>query len=345
MNVTKPHHGRQVDSSECPELPGKLPPPCLSGIHILLGKNRASSPSTTVRTARSVARQPTPVLALALLIMGTVFAVGCAHNSLAENYSERPAHQACERIEGLSAHLRQGKILLLGEMHGTAEAPRFVRDTICAALAADLSVTIALEMPVAEKATLEAYKRLGGPSEAAREILRASEFWQTPDGRSSQAVLSLIDEIFQWQEEGKSIALVLFDDPAAEKRDLAMADHIAKASDELPENLLIVLTGNLHNRMTRGIGFDENYEPMGFFLRQQLPERTMISLNLSFAGGEAWNCMAECKINPLPVVNESLKREIILTDQSGKSAYHGVFHVGKATASLPALEIDTEGLN
>jgi hypothetical protein len=39
----------------------------------------------------------------------------------------------CKSVSGLSALLKRGKVLLLGELHGTQEVPAFMADVVCTA--------------------------------------------------------------------------------------------------------------------------------------------------------------------------------------------------------------------
>ena len=41
------------------------------------------------------------------------------------------AAASCEPIEGIQALLKPGRVLLLGELHGTVESPEFTREVAC----------------------------------------------------------------------------------------------------------------------------------------------------------------------------------------------------------------------
>ena len=52
----------------------------------------------------------------------------------------------CEPIEGLEPLLKPGRILMLGELHGTEESPAFILDVACNAAAKKLPVVVGLEL-------------------------------------------------------------------------------------------------------------------------------------------------------------------------------------------------------
>jgi len=67
---------------------------------------------------------------------------------------------ACPAIDGIEQVIGKGKVVLLGEIHGTAEAPAFTGDVDCHALRAGLAVTVALELPRAEQEAIDVMKEV-----------------------------------------------------------------------------------------------------------------------------------------------------------------------------------------
>ena len=61
---------------------------------------------------------------------------------------------ACAPADGLDPLLAPGRAILLGEIHGTNEAPDFTDTIACHALAAGLEVIVALELPEVEEAAV-----------------------------------------------------------------------------------------------------------------------------------------------------------------------------------------------
>ena len=162
-----------------------------------------------------------------------------------------------------------GAVVLLGEIHGTVEAPTVVASLVCQALTAGRSVTVGLEIPIAEAAAIQSF--LTSPdSTVARERLLAGAFWQRDyqDGRSSAAMIHLLETLARYRAATDALRVVLIDDPSfAGGRDAHMAQAVADAIVARPDDVLVTLTGNLHNRLTRGT----RYAPMGYRLRRLLP--------------------------------------------------------------------------
>ena len=131
----------------------------------------------------------------------------------------------CNEIASIEAILEPGRILLLGEIHGTREAPAFVGDVVCHALAAGLEVTVALELPQEDQERLDAFLASRGTPKHLEEMY--SSFWTKDyqDGRSSKAMSSLIASLARLHRGGKPVHLVLIDRPElGPLRDEAMAE-------------------------------------------------------------------------------------------------------------------------
>src|SRR5262249_15877336 len=98
----------------------------------------------------------------------------------------------CERsISGLDSHLERGAILWFAEMHGTEESPRFVSDVACHASRVG-RVQLGLEIASSEQPRIDRYLRSHGDA-ADRAALLDGEFWRYHDGRSSLAMVALIE--------------------------------------------------------------------------------------------------------------------------------------------------------
>ena len=290
-------------------------------------RHRSRNQRSNLRTAA-----PGGILAVCLL----AGAVGAQPSS--------PA--ACEdAAPGLPELLGPGAVLLLGEMHGTNESPRFFAEAVCQALARDLGVTVGLEIPRDESARLDAYLASAGDAAAEAELL-AGPIWRrkTQDGRSSLAMLELLRELRVLQAKDLPLHIVLIDDPSQPaRRDVAMAQSVETAVAARPEDLVLVLTGNIHNRLTRGMPWDETYTPMGLLLRQALTGRGVVSLNVAHRGGEAWLCLSgePCAVQRIGGRAERDEGVVLFEEPRGDGSeerpYDGVYNVGKLTASRPAV--------
>jgi hypothetical protein len=245
----------------------------------------------------------------------------------------------CPDVPGLDALLRQGTVLLLGEMHGTVESPTFVERVICEALAGGLEVVVGLEVPYQEQSAFDAYLASRGGADAEQALL-ATEFWRRDyqDGRSSAAMLDLLRSLRRYLDDDAALRLVLFDEQTAQ-RDAAMAARLAAAAERAPQAFVVALTGNLHARIARGSPWDDSFEPMGLFLKQRLADRQVRSLDVGHAGGHAWICTtaeaAGCGEQTLRG-DESRPAGVYL-DSGASPHYSGRYSVGELHASPPAF--------
>ena len=245
----------------------------------------------------------------------------------------------CPEVPGLGPLLLPGAVLLLGEMHGTVESPAFVEQVVCHGLARRLEVMVGLEIPYQEQSSIDAYLASRGDSAAERALL-ASEHWARAyqDGRSSAAMLDLLRVLRRHLDAGAALRLVLFDEQTAE-RDAAMAARLAAAAEGAPNALVVALTGNLHARLARGSPWNESFEPMGMFLRQRLPHREIVSLDVSHPGGSAWICTsgdaADCGEQSLRGEDPGASGVRLTPGESPH--YSGRYSVGTLHASPPAV--------
>jgi hypothetical protein len=255
--------------------------------------------------------------------------LACAHR-----WPEAPAVDCGAPIAGAEAVLQPGATVLLGELHGTREVPRFVAGLAC--LAARQGPTVlGLELPETP-AFSEYLQSDGGP--AARKALLASPFWADPyqDGRRSVAMLALLEQVRQWQRAGLPLELLLFDAAEAPPvtRDEAMATRVRARRAARPQATFVVLMGNLHARKTQGAPWgDAAFR----FLAGYLPA-PVTSLDVRSSGGTAWlchsgkatDCGADLAATP-PGAGEGVRLA-----PSREGAFDGTFDVGPFTASPPA---------
>jgi len=256
------------------------------------------------------------------------------------------AAAGCPDVPGLAPLLAPGTAILAGEMHGTREAPSFVRAVACSGLAAGVPVTVALEIDRAENAAFQEFLRSDG-SEAARARLLASPFWHRKfqDGRSSEAMLGLVDDLRRLSAGAAPGAfhLLLLDRPQpGDQRDQAMAERLAEAIDARPGDLFVALTGNIHNRLQKGMSWNEELEPMAYRLHRMRPDARLVSLDMAYPGGSAWVCFGQtpedCKAQELhgPESAEGRSGVELSKDPEG-APYSGRYFTGPISASPPAV--------
>lgn len=278
----------------------------------------------------------------------------CAAGILAAGTGSGAAEPAatCSSIEGIDSLLAAGRIVLVGEMHGTEQSPAFVADAVCAALARGLAVTVALEIRREEQGRIDAFLDSAG-SAADRAALLAGPFWRGSfqDGRESAGELALLDAIRRERRGGAPVRVALLDQDARGlgiERDTLMAGRLRAAAAARPADLVIALTGNLHSRISRGSLCDPGFEPMGLVLARLLPERRITALDVAHTGGTAWLCSdaepSSCHVHELTATpRPGTGRKVVLDPGLRGSGYDGYYTVGRLTASPPAVGAPSPG--
>jgi len=103
------------------------------------------------------------------------------------------------------------------------------------------------------------------------------------------------------------------------------------------------IIGNIHNRRTKGMPWDDQLEPMAYRLHRMRPEARLVSLDMAYPGGTAWVCFgqaaADCKAQEIkgPASAEG-KRGVELSEDGEGEPYDGRYFTGPISASEPAVE-------
>ncbi len=248
------------------------------------------------------------------------------------------AQPACSPPEGADTLLAMPqRYIIVGESHGTAEAPAAFAELVCAA-AERGPVTIALELPTAMQPQLDAF--LGAPDEAAAVQALAGTHFMNPrmnDGRSSQAMLAMLLSIRELRVQGRDVAFHAFQPSTPRPRELSQAWYELDMGHALaggifarPQSKVLAIVGNLHARKT---GF-ARFADIGIPAAGHLPAADVLTLNVAQQGGTAWNCQPECTAHPSRAVGDVERRGVFL-EPSEDGAYDGILALGPSTASPP----------
>jgi hypothetical protein len=122
---------------------------------------------------------------------------GCASTAHQAGQASAPVAPDCGPPDkGATELLKPGALVLLGEIHGTAEVPLFVGRLACQATAKGLRVRVGLEIPQEEQARIDAFLS-ATDADAAKQSLLQGPFWtrDMQDGRSSEAMLALLTRL------------------------------------------------------------------------------------------------------------------------------------------------------
>jgi hypothetical protein len=244
----------------------------------------------------------------------------------------------CDAPTGTSMLLDADRqIIVIGELHGTAEVPAAFAEMVCEA-AQRGPVTVALELPQGMQPEMDAF--LSAEDDVAALLALEGTPFLDPrmaDGRTSLAMVAMLNRIRALRAEGLDVTIHLFQ-PSSRRPsgfeqswyELDMATALAEGIYARPESRVLVLVGNLH---ARKVGIAEIPE-VGLPATAHLPATEVLALKVAQQGGEAWNCGSECGANPIrPTYDASARGVILETDDEG--AYDGLLAVGPTTASPP----------
>ncbi|MBJ6764551.1 hypothetical protein JGU66_27595 [Myxococcaceae bacterium JPH2] len=253
-------------------------------------------------------------------------------------------------MEGASSLFAAGGVLMVADPLGTQEVPSAALRMVCEATAKDLPVTLALSIPISEQPLLERYLASNGEAAAMQELLSWSAFWRRTfqDGRSSRAMLWLLEQARRLRVSGKDIAVAAIDTDAAKgnAREEQLAQHLLDARAKRPQAWTLVLTGSVHARTT-AVSWDGDLEPMGARVAKAVSSVRV--LDVGFQRGTQFTCRysdwaeeVECNvfgISPGLESRQSSQQAVGLKLSTPQEAhgFDGRLYLGPLTASPPAL--------
>ena len=226
-------------------------------------------------------------------------------------------------------------VVFFGELHGNNESPEAFLAAVCRYLESeDGDVRVALELPTDMQKDLDRFMDSDGNSEAVQR-LRASLFWQRPrmsqDGRSSVAMLDLVTGLRQLGASTRRLVSVTAFDGIAypgHTRDAVMAAHITNLSQEADDDVVFVLTGNIHARRTPPARMSD------FIPAASLVEGDILTVLVLPESGDSWSCQGTCQSWLVHQVTDfSAYENRVRTEGS----YDFVLPIGLVTSSPPAL--------
>ncbi len=220
-----------------------------------------------------------------------LLAMGLAINAAGAVASCSPVPGADQIWSKASVHW-----VFIGELHGSNETPAAFRDLVCDAIAQGKHVTVALERPTSEQAALDNILTAKDLAAAQESLLRLPGWKEVPDGRGSEAMLRLLVSLRELRRLQPDLRVVAFDapyagPPAAGPRDEAMGHALLSLSPARPNDLVLILTGNLHAMQASKRGYD--------LAAMYLPPKEILSLEVTDRGGETWSESTEDGCGPL----------------------------------------------
>ncbi|MES2312834.1 MAG: hypothetical protein V4566_11095 [Pseudomonadota bacterium] len=253
------------------------------------------------------------------------------------------------QVQAMVCASTRGRLLIVGEIHGGRETPELVA-AVLADIARSRPVRLGLEIPVSEQASLQTYLHSSGSAQDRASLLQAP-FWKSSDGRSSNAMLQLIEsarvlrsagrdvDVFPMEPEyGGDQATVVRQGGFMHVKEAGMAEAIRKTlHDSNSKPFVVALMGNVHARYGgKGILAESSIGPS---VTEQLASAKPYVV-LPFARQtNAWNCMADgCAVHAFTTSSApqgSLPRFVVdVSTPSGPTVVKLWLPV--ITASLPA---------
>jgi len=267
------------------------------------------------------------------------------------------AAEACGAPAGTDALLDEtaGRAFVIGELHGTQQAPAFAASAVCLALSRGESVVLGLEMSVFQQERLDAFLASDGGDAARAALLNGSRFWggDRQDGRRSVSMFALIERARMRRADGAALEVVGLDAgpmtaaefeavPRIEHRPRVMTRNTLAAMEQADR--VIVLVGSIHAR-ANPLEFRGRIQPtIGSLGGPDL----IASIQTLYATGEAWNCRLpegaqelSCQVHPAGsdslagpprVLSAAERSEVPFSEH-----YQYAVFLGPATASPPAI--------
>ena len=242
------------------------------------------------------------------------------------------------------------EIVFFGELHGNKETPAAFLAAICQYLEQkDGDVRVALEFGTDIHSSLDRFMESDGGSEAAQEFL-LHPFWQRglnlpdgqrglglPDGRSSAAMLNLVEALRRLRASTARLVSVSpivgrWTDRQVQyfgtSADAVMAANITHLSQESSDDVVFVLVGNVHARLTPP-------ESMSYLTpAASLVEGEVASVLVLPESGESWNCQGACQSWPVREVTDLATYESRIRTEG---SYDYVLPIGRVSSSPPAV--------
>lgn len=234
------------------------------------------------------------------------------------------------------------KYVLLGEHHGTNEAPALFADLVCAA-SAKRKVIVALEHPPENQPEIDAFLQSNGDA-AARSAFLESLIWSNArDGRNSVAMLNLYEQLRQWTSTGRIKAVVAFSaydlsvpfSNANEGANRGMAQVLERTAAAYPDAVVLGYGGSVHMSV---------HDVWGTTIRSaagRLPRAKLISAFIEGDTGSAWSCLNDaCGVHKLEAFGPHHPRGVRKAQEYPLPGFDFIVSTGTPfSASLPAIPL------
>lgn len=251
------------------------------------------------------------------------------------------ARTATEAAKQIDATVEGRRLVILGEMHGTAETPAIAGELAArwATGAHAQPVLLGLEATSVDQARVDRYLASRG-TPADRADLLAGEHWTEPmhDGRDSVAMAGLIERMRALRAAGGDISIALFDTPGKGERDARMATSLRNAIAAHRGARVLVLTGNVHAMTGKPPQMFSEGKPykLPTTTARHLADLHPVSIDVRAMQGDLWICQETCGRKTLPSGGRTITAPSIERYDPGQ-AWDYLVKLPRFTASLPAV--------
>lgn len=293
------------------------------------------------------------VSCLALGITHAKSAHSPANPSMCGSKSVQGGAQAMDlnsAIEQVVCQTAGKRLVVIGENHGSKEIPAFVA-ALVKATGASRPIRVGLEWPAWMHDYVAAYLASKGTLNDREALLRMG-YWKWPDGRSSVAMIDLLDSIRVLRQQGRDIQVFLMEpnvptDPEALKaspliiKENGMTKALRAAVEEAPSKALVIaLMGNFHS------SYKKRENPPQPSVLQRVVDQHPLYVLVTTAEGTIWNCAETCGVHPLGAAVTSVKTlPNSVTMEALRDAPAGItaerLSFARFTASMPAPRPDS----
>lgn len=250
----------------------------------------------------------------------------------------------CTVPAGLASLFQPGKLILMGEVHGTAETPAAFDAAVCNALERGHAVSVGLELGPDQVEPLAAIS----PRMAAS--LQSRSCWIPRSGRAPSRTAarvwpcSVIEQLRLAKQRSPNLNVFVLEEGVAAGAafgmtgDERMAARVRAERRRRPEAIVLTLTGNVHNRLQAMPPMPDGRRlptPMGVLLSDLSP----VSVLVATTSGTAWVCTPECGVTAWPAPGTAPVGSLpAYREQPQAAAYTGEWWLGPSTASVPAVQ-------
>lgn len=242
------------------------------------------------------------------------------------------ARAECPTLAGIDDLLATRTIVVLGELHGTAEIPEALYRFACNAAARKLAVVVGYEMGEDQNAAIDAFFASGD----AAPLLTSHYGFGDFGGLGSQAMLDLLRRLRALRQGGADVRFEALNikrsrakTPEEQSYEGGMAVRAAQARAH--ENTFVVMSaGSNHTQSKDGQGIGARLRAM------KLP---VLALQITTAGGSAWYCDGDLNCQSHSVdADDKGPAWTVRRNGSPDGQHDGTLGVGHVHASPPNLK-------